>query len=206
MEKVGAIVVDLSNRGAATKLGELIDALYEAHTLADMWKISKSIQDIGGALEDQVRTRAETYMLDAAIQSFLQDDIEFTRIPAKTQMCVNVQFIRQEFPICEYPECYTTVRHKSYTSVRVRSEVTSESDPELEDATTPEEKTKMSYHERVDSVRKTKPRAWTAWTVEDEDTLIEGFESGMTLDELADSLQRQVGGIRSRLKRLGYII
>ena len=199
------IVVDPSGRETATVLGYLIDTLYETDTLADLWQISKSIQDIGKTLENRVKAKAETYMLDAEIQSFREGDVEFNHIPAKRQMRVNIPLIRQEFPVDEHPEYYMTIQHESYTSVRVHSEVASEPDPDFDDMPEPNAMTKISYADLVGSVRKSKPRAWTAWTVEDERILIQGFQSGMTQNELADLLKRRVGGIRSRLKRLEYI-
>ena len=199
------IVVDPSGRETAVALGYLIDTLHETDTLGDLWQISKSIQDIGKTLENRVKAKAETYMLDAEIQNFREGDVEFSHIPAERQMRVNIPLIHQEFPVDKHPEYYMTIQHERYTSVRVHSEVASELDPDFDDMPEPSAMTKMSYADLVDNVRKSKPRAWTAWTVEDEETLVEGFQSGMTQHELADLLQRRVGGIRSRLKRLGYI-
>ncbi|HNR31302.1 MAG TPA: hypothetical protein PKI11_10470 [Candidatus Hydrogenedentes bacterium] len=54
-------------------------------------------------------------------------------------------------------------------------------------------------------VRKTHPRAYEKWTVEEDDVLRSAFHEGQTIAEIAAHLQRQPGGIRSRLCKHGLI-
>jgi len=49
------------------------------------------------------------------------------------------------------------------------------------------------------------PRAYTAWTEEEVLSLQRRFEQGYSIQELSAFFQRQVGGIRARLRRLGLI-
>jgi hypothetical protein len=56
----------------------------------------------------------------------------------------------------------------------------------------------------IAELRKKHPRAYMAWT-DDEDAALRFFEQGSTVRELAEMHQRQRGGIRSRLRRLGLI-
>ncbi len=52
-------------------------------------------------------------------------------------------------------------------------------------------------------VRKKHPRAYMPWDQEEKDTLERGFNQGQSVRELAELLQRQVGGIRSQLQKMG---
>jgi hypothetical protein len=52
-------------------------------------------------------------------------------------------------------------------------------------------------------VRKKHPRAYMPWDQEEKDTLERVFNQGKSVRELAEMLQRQVGGIRSQLKKIG---
>ena len=49
------------------------------------------------------------------------------------------------------------------------------------------------------------PNAWGAWTKSEEKRLAEAFKQGASLEELAQSHGRMVGGIKARLKKLGLI-
>jgi superfamily II DNA helicase RecQ len=47
--------------------------------------------------------------------------------------------------------------------------------------------------------------AYAKWTEEEERLLIDGYSNGKKMDELARILGRKMGGIRSRLKKLGFV-
>ena len=49
------------------------------------------------------------------------------------------------------------------------------------------------------------PNAGKAWSPDEEKELIEGFESGLSLLELAKKHSRTTGAIRARLEKLGKI-
>ncbi|QCS48676.1 hypothetical protein FEK30_04080 [Picosynechococcus sp. PCC 11901] len=49
------------------------------------------------------------------------------------------------------------------------------------------------------------PKAYTYWTEEEERVLKQKFQEGSTIEDLSQELQRQPGGIRSRLRKLGLI-
>lgn len=59
--------------------------------------------------------------------------------------------------------------------------------------------------DRIKQVREVHPRAYEKWTAEEEDVLRNEFQQGQTIQEIAEHLQRQVGGIRSRLVKQGLI-
>lgn len=58
-----------------------------------------------------------------------------------------------------------------------------------------------SFHD----IRVIYPSAYTKWTREETQTLVEEYERGMTIAEISELLGRKPGGIRSRLKKLGLI-
>lgn len=53
------------------------------------------------------------------------------------------------------------------------------------------------------SIQENYPNAFTPWTKEDEIMLAEMFEAGKTPEDMVDHLQRNVGGIRARIQKLG---
>jgi hypothetical protein len=55
----------------------------------------------------------------------------------------------------------------------------------------------------VDAIRAEYPAAYARWTPEEDERLLEERDRGRTVDELADLLGRQPGGIRSRLRHHG---
>lgn len=55
----------------------------------------------------------------------------------------------------------------------------------------------------VTEVRRKHPKAYTAWSAEDEARLAELFRAGRSVDELMAEFGRQRGGIMSRLEKLG---
>lgn len=57
----------------------------------------------------------------------------------------------------------------------------------------------------LDSIRKDHPAAYARWTTEEEQRLLQEFESGHTVEELTKLLGCQPSAIRSRLRRLGRL-
>ena len=57
----------------------------------------------------------------------------------------------------------------------------------------------------IETIREKHPSAYKKWTADEEANLIAGFQSGKSLDVLAEMFGRRVGGIQSRLKKLGLI-
>jgi len=57
----------------------------------------------------------------------------------------------------------------------------------------------------ITDIRKKHPRAYEAWTKEEDEKLIRLYREGLNPNQLAIELQRQIGGIRSRLKKLGLL-
>ena len=55
----------------------------------------------------------------------------------------------------------------------------------------------------IDEVRQTHPRAYEKWTPEEDRRLLELFEAGCSIDDIAADLGRQPGAIESRLNRAG---
>ncbi|WP_083964368.1 DNA helicase RecQ [Shimazuella kribbensis] len=54
-------------------------------------------------------------------------------------------------------------------------------------------------------IQKTHPKAYKPWTKEEEEQLRSLFDNGQSVTEIAQTLGRQTGGIRSRLEKLGLI-
>ncbi|MFO8052600.1 MAG: hypothetical protein R6U54_01390, partial [Candidatus Omnitrophota bacterium] len=54
----------------------------------------------------------------------------------------------------------------------------------------------------VSQIRQSHRSAYKKWTTEEEQTLIQLYQSGKTIKELAHILGREQGGISSRLRRL----
>lgn len=57
----------------------------------------------------------------------------------------------------------------------------------------------------LDQIRKFYRNAYRSWTQDEERRLIELFRNGRSIREIAHALGRQVGGVRSRLQKLGLI-
>lgn len=57
----------------------------------------------------------------------------------------------------------------------------------------------------LDQIRKFYRNAYRPWTPDEERRLIELFRNGRSIREIAQVLGRQVGGIQSRLQKLGFI-
>lgn len=55
----------------------------------------------------------------------------------------------------------------------------------------------------VKQIRKEYPQAYERWTDEEEARLIENYQSGLSIPDLAEYFQRKPSAIRSRLRRLG---
>ena len=60
-----------------------------------------------------------------------------------------------------------------------------------------------SAAEKLAEIRKQHPRAYEAWTAEEEDRLRDLARAGKMPTEIAAALQRQVSAIQSRMVRLG---
>lgn len=58
----------------------------------------------------------------------------------------------------------------------------------------------------IEDVRKEYPNAFQPWTREDEELLAALFNDGKTVKELSKSFQRNEGGIKARLEKLGLEI
>lgn len=57
----------------------------------------------------------------------------------------------------------------------------------------------------LDEIRKAHPRAYEKWSDAEDAHLMELFQSGMNVKQIASNLQRQSSAIRSRLNKLGLI-
>ena len=58
-------------------------------------------------------------------------------------------------------------------------------------------------HDTFPDMMERYPRAYVAWTSEEETILRDLFESGLSVSQISDKLERNSGGIRSRLSKLG---
>ena len=56
----------------------------------------------------------------------------------------------------------------------------------------------------VEDIQKSHPNAYKSWTSQEEDELMELHRRGLSTKKIAEALGRQPGGIRSRLKKLGF--
>ena len=63
-----------------------------------------------------------------------------------------------------------------------------------------------TYAQRLENIRKVHPRAYNPWSTAEDKQLIAFFKSGKDIMEISGLLQRQSGGIRSRLIKLGLIV
>lgn len=55
------------------------------------------------------------------------------------------------------------------------------------------------------AIRTSFPNAFTPWTEEDENQLISLFQEGYELEDLSKQLQRNIGGIKARIQKLGLL-
>jgi DNA-binding NarL/FixJ family response regulator len=65
--------------------------------------------------------------------------------------------------------------------------------------------TGSTYEQRMAEIRQKHPRAYEAWTEDEEAQLTELHQSGKQPAEIAAQLQRQPGAIRSRLAKLNLL-
>jgi len=56
-----------------------------------------------------------------------------------------------------------------------------------------------------EAIRNSYPNAFTPWTKEDEGQLISLFKEGYDLEDLSKHLQRNTGGIKARIQKLGLL-
>src|SRR5690349_21212 len=61
------------------------------------------------------------------------------------------------------------------------------------------------YDARLAEIKAQSPRAYATWTREEETRLLDLFDEGRQITEIAQQLERQPSAIRSRLLRLGRI-
>lgn len=64
---------------------------------------------------------------------------------------------------------------------------------------------KISKEYSLEKIREKYPCAYRKWTADEEASLVFGFKSGKSMVMLGEMLGRQVGGIRSRLIRRGFV-
>lgn len=57
----------------------------------------------------------------------------------------------------------------------------------------------------IKNIQKNYARAYTPWTKDDDEKLRQRYNQGTTINDLVKEFQRQPGGIRSRLKKLGLL-
>ena len=55
----------------------------------------------------------------------------------------------------------------------------------------------------VENIRNRYPKAYSQWTIEEDEALRLKYQDGSSVSELADFFQRQPGAIKSRLSHLG---
>lgn len=58
----------------------------------------------------------------------------------------------------------------------------------------------------LETVRKKHKQAYKKWTAEEEKRLRALFEENIPMESIAETLGRQIGGVQSRLKKLGLIV
>ncbi|PZF79318.1 hypothetical protein [Jiangella anatolica] len=56
---------------------------------------------------------------------------------------------------------------------------------------------------KLTKIRRDHPKAYARWTAEEEEVLARLHGEGRSISDIARTMQRQPGGIRSRLERLG---
>lgn len=64
---------------------------------------------------------------------------------------------------------------------------------------------KQANIDKLNQIKKENSHAYQEWTSEEEAKLKENFSKGVTIEEISKLLERQEGGIKARLKRLGLI-
>jgi len=57
----------------------------------------------------------------------------------------------------------------------------------------------------MEKIKQESPRAYEPWTTQEETQLTQLYNENKTIQEIATTLQRQKGGINSRLKKIGLI-
>ena len=59
--------------------------------------------------------------------------------------------------------------------------------------------------QNLTKIREEHPRAYEKWSTNEEERLIQLFHSGRSVAEIAKVMQRQLGAVKTRLRRLGLI-
>jgi predicted Holliday junction resolvase-like endonuclease len=91
---------------------------------------------------------------------------------------------------------------------RVRFEVALPEISKQEDLRIHHKLSEQASHQKSYSIKKiqeTHPRAYKPWIESEDEQLIQRYEQGVTINDLAREFQRKPGGIRSRLKKLGLL-
>jgi len=73
------------------------------------------------------------------------------------------------------------------------------------EASLPERGAAVGSVEWRESIKKRYPRAYLPWSPEEDDNLRAEYSKGQTVGEMCSNHQRQPGGIRSRLVKLGLV-
>jgi DNA-directed RNA polymerase specialized sigma24 family protein len=79
------------------------------------------------------------------------------------------------------------------------------SDREAEELITKRSVSARLTRSSIEEIRRRHPRAYAPWTPEEEAELRDLHERGLKPKAIAGELGRQVGGVRSRLRKLGPI-
>lgn len=66
-------------------------------------------------------------------------------------------------------------------------------------------KINITYFEKMEKIKTECPKAYQPWTKQEDEQLTQMYNKGKKIKEIAITLQRQIGGIRSRLKQKGLI-
>ena len=66
-------------------------------------------------------------------------------------------------------------------------------------------KSPLSYEERMAEIREEHPRAYEPWSKEEDADLKRYFDCSTPAKQIAQTLQRQPGAIRSRLRKLNLV-
>lgn len=116
------------------------------------------------------------------------------------------KWLKERFDIEEEDivSMFERIVKKWYESEK-NDENSEEDDEEYEKTDRKNKRDNKKEESRIEEIKKESPNAYKEWTTEEEEKLKEQFNQGISLEELSKQLQRQVGGIKSRLKRLGLI-
>lgn len=148
----------------------------------------------------EYRKIRETLSLDwkEATSIILQNDLKLTITP---------------FRLSKSPKSFTSFieRHKQMTKyIKVNKTVVEADDSEKKNASTHKTKTvpEITKHKQDNSFRSDDPQlanSYNRWDSFEDNQLIQEFNMGMKVEQIAEIHKRKIGGIQSRLKKLGLI-